>query len=766
MMFSTGLSYTLEAAVREAEQRKNVYFCLEHLLYALLFDSDVKEILFNCGANLDELRKSLENFFDNEIEKTGAATVATKKDEVEPIQTPAVQRVLQQAIVHTHAAGKNLITSKDVLVSLFREEESWAVFFLNEQGITKLDVTEYISHGVSKIYNDYEDQDASDAEESDEYYQSGQPEAESDSSAGDRRGILGRYCEDLTEAARSGELDAVIGRDAEIDRAIKILCRRQKNNPLFLGDPGVGKTAIAHGIAQRIVKGDVPKNLKNAQLFSLDVGNLLAGTKYRGEFEERLKAVVKELGKVGNSIVFIDEIHTIVGAGATGSGTMDAANLLKPALSSGKIRCIGSTTYEDYKKSFERDRALSRRFSTIELVEPSIDETVQILDGNRVRFEEHHGVKYSAAALRAAAELSAKYITDRRLPDKAIDVIDEAGAANSMLPKAKQKKSITAQDVEVVVSAIAKVPVTSVSGSDETMLKNLESNLKQVVFGQDQAVKSVARAIKRKRANIGLEDKPVGCFLFAGPTGVGKTELARQLANLLGVPFHRFDMSEYMEKHTVAKFIGSPPGYVGYDEGGQLTDLVRKQPYAVLLLDEIEKAHTDIFNILLQVMDTATLTDSQGKKADFRNIILIMTTNAGSDASRSLGFGRAESSNNRETAIKNLFRPEFRNRLDEVVNFGPLPLEIMEQIVDKNIFELERQLKNKKIKFNLSKEARTWLAQNGFSSELGARPMARLIQKKIKDPLTDEILFGKLKSGGQVKVELKNGEITHKLLKK
>jgi len=766
MMFSTGLSYTLEAAVREAEQRKNAYFCLEHLLYALIFDNEVKEILFNCGANLDGLRKALENFFDNEVEKVAAKSAASRSNEIEPIQTPAVQRVLQQAIIHTHAAGKNLITSRDVLVALFSEEESWAVYYLAEQGVSKLDVTEYISHGVSKIGEDevsfIEEEGES---ESDEYYQtSGEFESSPEPAGG--KNILKRYCEDLTALAESEELDPVIGRDAEITRAIKILCRRQKNNPLFLGDPGVGKTAIAHGIAQRIVAKKVPDLLRDARLFSLDVGNLLAGTKYRGEFEERLKAVVKEIGKIKNSIVFIDEIHTIVGAGSTGSGTMDAANLLKPALSSGKLRCIGSTTYEDYKKSFERDRALSRRFSTIELVEPSVDETVQILEGNKDRFEEHHGVKYTSSALKAAAELAAKYITDRRLPDKAIDVIDEAGAANSLLPVAKKKKSISTHDIEMVVSAIAKVPVTSVSGSDEVQLKGLEENLKKVVFGQDAAVTSVARAIKRKRANIGLEDKPVGCFLFAGPTGVGKTELAKQLANLLGVPFHRFDMSEYMEKHTVAKFIGSPPGYVGYDEGGQLTDLVRKQPYAILLLDEIEKAHTDIFNILLQVMDTATLTDSQGKKADFRNIILIMTTNAGSDASRTLGFGRGESGGNRDTAIKNLFRPEFRNRLDEIVTFAPLPISIMEQIVDKNIRDLEAQLKSKKITFNLSKEARTWLAQNGFSPDLGARPMARLIQKEIKDPLTDEILFGKLKAGGQVKVDLKGDKLTHKITKK
>lgn len=761
MMFSTSLGYTLEAAVREASQRKNAYFCIEHLLYALLFDAEVKEILYHCGANLDELRKSLEDFFDSEIEKTVAQDpVATSPHDIDPVQTPAVQRVLQQAIVHTHSAGKELITSKDVLVALFSEKESHAVFFLLEQGISKLDVTEYISHGVSKVEDDeLSGPISSDIDEDDDDEFSG----EEPPSSGSKKSLLARYCEDLTKLAAEDELDPVIGREAEITRAIKILCRRQKNNPLFLGDPGVGKTAVAHGIAQRIVKGEVPELLKGAQLFSLDVGTLIAGTKFRGEFEERLKAVVKELAGIPKAIVFIDEIHTIVGAGATGTGSMDAANLLKPALSSGKLRCIGSTTYEDYKKSFERDRALSRRFSTIELREPSVDETVEILEGNKSRFEDHHNIKYTSGALRAAAELSAKYITERCLPDKAIDVIDEAGAANNLLTPSKRKKSISAHDIELVVSTVAKVPITSISGTDEDRLKSLDEDLKKLVFGQDKAVAAVVRSIKRKRANIGLEDKPVGCFLFAGPTGVGKTELAKQLANLLGVPFHRFDMSEYMEKHTVAKFIGSPPGYVGYDEGGQLTDLVRKQPYAVLLLDEIEKAHQDIFNILLQVMDAATLTDSHGKKADFRNVILIMTTNAGSDAARTMGFGRGEAGSNREAAVKKLFRPEFRNRLDEIVEFAPLPQKIMEQIVDKNIRDLEIQLKTKKVQISLSKEARKWLAENGFSAELGARPMARLIQKEIKDPLTDELLFGKLKGGGEVKVDVKNGKVSLKL---
>ncbi len=760
-MFSARLTYTLEAAVREASQRKNAYFCVEHLLYALLFDDEVIEVLNHCGADIAGLKEALENFFDKEVERSGANSLTEGNvNDVEPLQTPAVQRVLQHSIVQTHSAGKDLIYSRDVLVAIFSEKESHAVYFLGQQGITKLDVVEFISHGISKIDEDLITEEmieevSSEFDEDEEYYEQ--------FGSRSQKKVLERYCEDLTKLARENKLDAVIGRDQEISRAIKILSRRQKNNPLFLGDPGVGKTAIAHGLAQTIVGDNVPDVLKGATLFNLDIGSLIAGTKFRGEFEERLRAVVKEISAVNNSIVFIDEIHNIVGAGATGSGSMDAANLLKPALATGKFRCIGSTTYEDYKKSFEKDRALSRRFSTIELKEPSIAETIKILDGNKERFEAHHKVKYSAPALKAAAELSAKYITERHLPDKAIDVIDEAGAANSLLPPNKRKKSINASDIEEVVSTIAKVPVRSVSGSDEERLKNLAVDLKSSVFGQDKAVESVVRSIKRKRANIGLEDKPVGCFLFAGPTGVGKTELAKQLALKLGVPFHRYDMSEYMEKHTVAKFIGSPPGYVGFDEGGQLTDLVRKQPYAVLLLDEIEKAHQDIFNILLQVMDTATLTDSHGKKADFRNIILIMTTNAGSDAARTVGFGRAEGGDSREREIKKLFRPEFRNRLDEIVYFGALPQVIMEQIVEKMIADLEAQLKSKKISFELTKEARSWLAKNGFNSELGARPMSRLIQKELKDPLTDEILFGKLKGGGKVKVSLVSGKIVLKI---
>ncbi len=762
-MFSTRLAYTLEAAVREAAERKNTYFCIEHLLYALLFDDEVKEILFHCGADTSRLKKKLEGFFENEVEKanSGSKEIPITKD-IEPYQTPAVQRVLQSAIVHTHSAGKDVITGKDVLVAIFSEKDCHAVFFLAEEGISKLDIVEYISHGISKVENDTPQDANFESQDSDLEDQEEEENFEGNQSRPNTK-VLDRYCEDLTEQAREGKFDPVIGREDETNRAIKTLSRRQKNNPLFLGDPGVGKTAIAHGLAQKIVRGEVPENLIDAKLFSLDVGSLIAGTKFRGEFEERLKAVVKELASIPNSIVFIDEIHTIVGAGATGTGSMDAANLLKPALAAGKIKCIGSTTYEDYKKSFEKDRALSRRFSTIELKEPTVEQTVKILRGNKGGFEKHHKVKYTDSALKSAAELSAKYITDRHLPDKAIDVIDEAGAANNFLSAANRKKTISSSDIEKVISIIAKVPVRSVSSSDQERLKNLNQDLKKVIFGQDLAIETIVKSIKRKRANIGLEEKPVGCFLFAGPTGVGKTELAKQLAFHLSVPFHRYDMSEYMEKHTVAKFIGSPPGYVGYDEGGQLTDLVRKQPYAVLLLDEIEKAHEDIFNILLQVMDTATLTDSHGKKADFRNIVLIMTTNAGSAAAKTVGFGRSESGDSRDREIKKLFKPEFRNRLDEIVEFAPLQQEVMEQIVDRNLKELESQLKTKKISFDLSKEARAWLAKNGFNVELGARPMARLIQKEIKDPLTDEILFGKLKNGGIIKVVLLKDKISLKI---
>lgn len=763
-MFSTGLSFTLEAAVREAANRKHAYFCVEHLLFALLFDEEVVQILVACGCDIDQLKGELDKHFDGDtIEKVSdqAPIDLEVGQDVTPIQTVAVQRVLQHAIWHMHSAGKQVVTCKDVLVAIFQEADTHANYFLAKQGVTRIDVVEFITHGITAAESADADLflDTNPNPDEEEFDES----RESVASPGRRKKALDRYTENLTELARAGKLDPLIGREKEIERSLKVLARRQKNNPLFLGDPGVGKTALSHGIAQEIVSQRVPGRLKDAELFSLDIGSLIAGTKFRGEFEERLKAVIQELTTHANAILFIDEIHTIVGAGATGTGSMDAANLLKPALAAGKLRCIGSTTYEDYKKSIEKDRAFSRRFSTIELREPSIDETIKILRGLKSRFETHHDVKFLDVSLKAAAELSAKYIQERFLPDKAIDIIDEAGAANALLSEGKKKKSISVREIEQVVAAVAKVPLRSVSSSDQNTLKNLEEKIRERVFGQDPAIVAVCQAIKRRRANIQQETRPIGCFLFAGPTGVGKTELAKQLAELLGVTFHRFDMSEYMEKHTVAKFIGAPPGYVGYDEGGQLTDLVRKQPYSVLLLDEIEKAHSDIFNILLQVMDSATLTDSQGRKADFRNVILIMTTNAGSKGASVVGFSRQTSSDSRDREIKRLFSPEFRNRLDDTVHFNPLTSEQMDKIVDKFIAELSSQLKLQRIDLGVTATARKWLAENGFDPQLGARPLSRLIQRRIKDPLTDEILFGKLKRGGNVSVDLTSaGEISFK----
>ncbi|MCB0317261.1 MAG: ATP-dependent Clp protease ATP-binding subunit ClpA [Bdellovibrionales bacterium] len=750
-MFSTELAYTIEAAYKEAQSRQHEFFCIEHLLYALLFDEKIIEIIKNCGGKIDEIRKDLEVSFKEEI-----PTINEKVElGFEPKQTPSVQRVLQTAVMQVHSSGREIIEAKDVFVAIFSEEDSYATYSLEKQEITKLDVINYVAHGITKgteIDYVFEDEELEDELEFEEEAQSGSL----------RSKVLIKITDDLTQQAREGLLDPVIGREEEIERTLKILCRREKNNPLFLGDPGVGKTAMASAIAQKIAKGDVPEFLKQASVLSLNVGTLIAGTKYRGEFEERLKKVVKELSKQKRPILFIDEIHQIVGAGATGTGAMDAANLLKPALSSGKIRIIGSTTYEDYKKNFEKDRALVRRFSNIEIREPSIDQTVKILEGLKSRFEEHHKVVYSKSALKAAAELSAKHINDRFLPDKAVDVIDEAGAANNLLAKNKRKTKLTEKDIERVVSLIARVPIKAVDSDDEEKLKSLAKDIKNRVFGQDKAVEAVSQAIKRSRANLKPEGRPVGSFLFAGPTGVGKTELAKALAFELGIAFHRFDMSEYMEKHAVARLIGAPPGYVGYEEGGQLTDLVRKHPYCVLLLDEIEKAHTDIFNILLQVMDDAMLTDSHGKKADFRNTIIIMTTNAGSERSASIGFGNLKVGGNQSEAIKKLFKPEFRNRLDEIIYFESLPEDVIELIVDKFVAELERQLGERKISFELSKAAKSWLAKKGFDPLLGARPMSRIIQKEIKDPLTDEILFGKLKKGGHVKVDLINQEIRFK----
>lgn len=747
-MFSTELGLTLEAAFREASSRRHAFFCLEHLLYALSFDEQVMEILNHCGADLSVLRKDLEGFFDKHVEVIPLR--GSKMPAVEPAQTPAVQRVLQRAIMHVRATQKDVITPTEVLVALFSEEDSHAVFYLAKQGITRLDVLNFIAHGISKTGADEEDILTDRSED-------GEDEG---TSARSGRSALEQFAENLTERARVGKLDPVIGREEEVGRAIKILCRRQKNNPLFLGEPGVGKTAMAHAIAQRIASQDVPPQLEGAELYLLNMGSMVAGTKFRGEFEERIRRVLDELKRKSKSILFIDEMHTIVGAGATGNGSLDAANLLKPALASGEIRCMGSTTHADYKKSIEKDSALSRRFSTVDLPEPSVDETVKILEGLKSKFESFHQATFTAEALRTAAELSAKYINDRFLPDKAIDVIDEAGAANSLLPKAKRKKTINGEQIEKVVASIARVPIMSVSVSDEKLLRNLEKNLKKVVFGQDAAVEAITRAIKRSRASLQGEAKPIGSFLFAGPTGVGKTELAKALAQEMGVHFHRFDMSEFSDKHLVSRFTGAPPGYVGYEEGGMLVDVVKKHPYSVILFDEIEKAHFDIFNVFLQIMDNAAITDSQGRKADFRNVVVIFTTNAGSEKAASLGFGAGQQNTFRDTAIKSLFKPEFRNRLDETVYFNPLPPPVVLQVVHKFIKELEAQLATRRVVLSVSAAACDWFAAKGFDSVFGARPMARLIQKELKNKLADEILFGSLKDGGNVRVDLKDDLLT------
>jgi ATP-dependent Clp protease ATP-binding subunit ClpA len=747
-MFSTELGLTLEAAFREASSRRHAFFCLEHLLYALSFDEQVMEILNHVGADLSLLRKDLETFFDKHVEIIPLK--GTKVPASEPAQTPAVQRVLQRAIMHVRSAQKDVITPTEVLVALFSEEDSHAVFYLAKQGIGRVDVLSFIAHGISRSVTEEE-------EISTERYEDGEEEP---IGARSGRTALEQFTENLTEFAKLGKLDPVIGREEEIGRTIKVLCRRQKNNPLFLGEPGVGKTAMAHAIASRIASEEIPEQLKGAEVFLLNMGTLVAGTKFRGEFEDRIRKVMDELKRHPKAILFIDELHTIVGAGATGNGSLDAANLLKPALASGDIRCMGSTTHGDYKKSIEKDSALSRRFSTIDLPEPSVEETVKILEGLRGKYEAFHQATFSLEALQAAAELSAKYVNDRFLPDKAIDVLDEAGAANSLLTKGKRKKIITEEQIEKVVASIARVPITNVSSSDEKLLKNLEKNLRKVVFGQDAAVEAVARAIKRSRASLQGESKPIGSFLFAGPTGVGKTELAKALAKEMGVHFHRFDMSEFNDKHLVARFTGAPPGYVGYEEGGLLIDVVKKNPYSVILFDEIEKAHPDIFSIFLQIMDNAALTDSQGRKADFRNVVVIFTTNAGSEKAASLGFGSSQQNTFRDAAVKTLFKPEFRNRLDETVYFSPLPMSVILQVVGKFIKELEVQLANRKVSIQVSEAAQAWFASKGFDTVFGARPMSRLIQKELKNKLADEILFGSLRDGGTVAIDCKDGELT------
>ena len=744
-MITKELEVVLKLAFEEAQRRRHEFVCIEHLLFALLQDREASHTILNCGGDLTQLKKDLEEFFETHLE-----TLAEESNK-KPQETLGFHRVLQRAILHAQSAEKSEIHGGDLVAAMFREPDSYAAYLLQKQQITRFDVINYISHGISKVAGEREPDLAPDEEE--------EGEGESARTA---RDPLEAFTVNLVKQAKEGRIDPLIGRENEIERTIHILCRRRKNNPIYVGDPGVGKTAIAEGLALKIYQQQVPDVLKGAVIYALDMGALLAGTKFRGEFEARLKGVLNAIKKQRDAILFIDEIHTVVGAGATSGGSLDASNILKPALASGELRCIGSATYHDYKSYFERDRALARRFQRIEISEPSVDEAYQILQGLKGHYEKHHGVSYTSAALRTAAKLSAKHINDRHLPDKAIDVIDEVGASVKVLPPDKRKKTIGPKDIEKIIATMAKIPPRSVSVSDKEQLRNLDRDLKLTVFGQDEAIEIVASAIKLSRSGLGHPEKPIGCFLFSGPTGVGKTEVAKQLARTLGVEFIRFDMSEYMERHTVSRLIGAPPGYVGFDQGGLLTDAVNKTPYAVLLLDEIEKAHPDLFSILLQIMDHATLTDNNGRKADFRNIIMIMTTNAGAReiSGAPLGFGKTSNVGKGKEAIEKMFSPEFRNRLDAMVSFNRLSPEVIERVVDKFIMELDIQLNEKKVFLHLSPKGRRWLAKRGYDPIFGARPMERLMQTEIKRSLAEEILFGKLQNGGKVDIDESDDKLT------
>ena len=748
MRISRELEVTISLAINEARRRRHEFLCLEHVLHALLFDETVAEIIRQCGGDVKELQADLEEFLKENLESMPEAA-----GEVDPQQTLAFHRVLQRAAAHVQSANKEVIETRNFFVALFREDNSHAVYLLEKHGVTRLDVLNFISHGISKTPSDEEAAPGSDPGSPDE-----------DDEPRPAKDPLEAFTTNLVQKAKDGDIDPLIGRAVEIERTIHVLCRRRKNNPIYVGDSGVGKTAIADGLALKISQGDIPDVLKEAHIYSLDMGSVLAGTKFRGQFEERLKAVLKALDKQPGAILFIDEIHTIVGAGATSGGSMDASNILKPALASGKLRCIGATTYHEYRSYFERDRALARRFQKIEVHEPSIEDAVEILNGLKPYYEKHHGVEYTHEALKAAAELSAKYINDRFLPDKAIDVIDEVGASFQIRPAPEEdgKKIINDTDVESIVAKIARIPPRSVSVSDKERLQSLDADLKGVVFGQDTAIETLARAIRLARAGLGQPEKPVGSFLFSGPTGVGKTEVAKQLAETLGLQFLRFDMSEYMEKHTVSRLIGAPPGYVGFDQGGLLTDAVTRNPHAVLLLDEIEKAHPDLFNILLQVMDHATLTDNNGKKADFRHVIIIMTSNAGSRemAAQAIGFGNISNESKDQQAIEKLFNPEFRNRLDATVHFRTLPMQAIERVVEKFVKELVEQLTERKVSITLTPAACRYLAEKGYDKTFGARPMARLIQTEVKQVLADEILFGQLQEGGSVEIDFDEEKLT------
>ncbi|RAH98144.1 ATP-dependent Clp protease ATP-binding subunit ClpA [Acuticoccus sediminis] len=743
--FSRSLEKALHQALAAANERRQEYATLEHLLLALVDDQDAASVMKACNVDLDRLRRDLSDYIDTELDNL----VVDGDDDSKP--TASFQRVIQRAVIHVQSSGREEVTGANVLVAIFAERESHAAYFLQEQEMTRYDAVNYISHGIAKR-----------AGAGAERTREAEEDMPQDEAAGPKRktDALEAYCINLNEKARKGKVDPLIGRDQEVRRTIQVLCRRQKNNPLFVGDPGVGKTAIAEGLAKRIVEGEVPEVLAESTIFALDMGALLAGTRYRGDFEERLKQVVKEIEEYPGAIMFIDEIHTVIGAGATSGGAMDASNLLKPALSSGAIKCIGSTTYKEYRQFFEKDRALVRRFQKIDVPEPNVEDAIEILKGLKPRYEEFHGLKYTNEAIKSAVELSHRYINDRKLPDKAIDVIDETGASQMLLAENKRRKQVDVKEIEATVATMARIPPKSVSKDDAEVLRTIETNLKRVVYGQDGAIETLSSAIKLSRAGLREPNKPIGSYLFSGPTGVGKTEVARQLAELMGVELLRFDMSEYMERHTVSRLIGAPPGYVGFDQGGLLTDGVDQHPHCVLLLDEIEKAHPDLFNILLQVMDHGKLTDHNGKKVDFRNVIIIMTTNAGAAdmAKAPIGFNRARRAGEDQEAINRLFTPEFRNRLDAIVPFSPLPADVVHRVVEKFVMQLEAQLADRNVTFELSEDAVALLAEEGYDEKMGARPLGRVIQEQIKRPLADAVLFGELKKGGTVKVTVTEDE--------
>ncbi|QPH52638.1 ATP-dependent Clp protease ATP-binding subunit ClpA [Pontivivens ytuae] len=748
-------SNTLEAAIHNAlalaNARKHELATLEHLLLALIDEPDAARVMTACSVNLDRLRTTLTDFLDEELD-----ALVSDIEGSEAAPTTGFQRVIQRAAIHVQSSGRTEVTGANVLVAIFAERESHAAYFLQEQDMTRYDAVNYISHGVAKDPAHSDSRPVLGAEDVNE-----EQASNSGPQGGKEETALEKYCVDLNAKSRVGDVDPLIGRDDEVERCIQVLCRRRKNNPLLVGDPGVGKTAIAEGLARKIVDGQTPKVLENTTIYSLDMGALLAGTRYRGDFEERLKAVMKELEDHPDAVLFIDEIHTVIGAGATSGGAMDASNLLKPALQNGGLRCMGSTTYKEFRQHFEKDRALSRRFQKIDVKEPTVDDAVKILRGLKPIFEEHHEIRYTQEAIKSAVDLAARYIHDRKLPDKAIDVIDEAGAAQHLLPESKRRKTITAKEIEAVVAKIARIPPKNVSKDDAEVLKDLEASLKRVVFGQDEAIEALSAAIKLSRAGLREPEKPIGNYLFAGPTGVGKTEVAKQLADTLGVELLRFDMSEYMEKHAVSRLIGAPPGYVGFDQGGLLTDGVDQHPHCVLLLDEIEKAHPDVYNILLQVMDHGKLTDHNGRTVDFRNVVLIMTSNAGAaeQAKTAMGFGRDRREGEDTAAIERTFSPEFRNRLDAVISFGALPKEVILQVVEKFVLQLEAQLMDRNVTIELTKPAAEWLADKGYDEKMGARPLARVIQENIKKPLAEELLFGKLAKGGVVRVSVRDGKL-------